>query len=69
MTRGIVYTETVVYAAPEAFLAEAPYQVAIVSLNEGGRITARIDGARTAIGDPVEWVEDRNGVPFFRKIA
>lgn len=68
MRTGVVYTETVVHAAPEQFTADAPYQLAIVSLDEGGRITARIaPGERVTIGDPVEFLEDRNGVPFFRK--
>ena len=65
---GSVYTETVVYSAPESFAAEAPYQVAIVELDSGGRMTARIDGERVAIGDRVEQVEGREGVPFFRKL-
>ncbi len=33
---GTVYTETVVYSAPEAFVQDAPYQVAIVTLEAGG---------------------------------
>jgi uncharacterized OB-fold protein len=64
---GVVYTETVIYAAPEQFVADAPYQLAIVTLNGGGRLTARISGDRVAIGDAVEFAEDRNGIPFFRK--
>jgi uncharacterized OB-fold protein len=64
---GVVYTETVVHAAPEQFVADAPYQLAIVSLEEGGRLTARIEGERVVIGDRVDFVEDRNGIPFFRK--
>ena len=67
MKSGIVYTETVVHAAPEQFLADAPYQLAIVSLDEGGRHTARIEGERVAIGDRVAFVEDRNGIAFFQK--
>jgi len=67
MKGGIVYTETVVHAAPEQFVADAPYQLAIVSLEEGGRLTARIDGERVIIGDRVDFAEDRNGIPFFRK--
>jgi uncharacterized OB-fold protein len=67
MKSGVVYTETVVHAAPEQFIADAPYQLAIVSLGEGGRLTVRIDGARVVIGDHVDFVEDRNGIPFFRK--
>jgi hypothetical protein len=64
---GTVYTETVVHAAPEQFLADAPYQLAIVSLDEGGRLTVRVLGDRVQIGDPVEFAEDHNGIPFFRK--
>ena len=66
---GIVYTETVVHLAPEAFAAEVPYQVAIVTLENGSRVTARIQGERVAIDDRVTEVEVREGVPFFRKSA
>jgi len=73
MKTGLVYTETVVHAAPEQFAADAPYQLAIVSLQEGGRVTVRIlpesqRGGRVQIGDTVEWAEDRNGVPFWHKV-
>jgi uncharacterized OB-fold protein len=64
---GTVYTETVVWAAPEQFVAEAPYQLAIVELDEGGRRTVRIVGERVAIGDLVEFVEERGGIAFFKK--
>ncbi|MBM3773698.1 MAG: OB-fold domain-containing protein [Acidobacteria bacterium] len=66
---GSVYTEAVVHLAPEAFAAEAPYQTAIVTLDEGGRVTGRILGGRVSIGDRVELAETRDGVPFFRKAA
>lgn len=62
-----VYTETVVYSAPEAFLKDAPYQIALVTRDEGGRVTGRILGERVAIGDKVELAETRDGVPYFRK--
>jgi hypothetical protein len=67
MKSGVVYTETVVHAAPEQFVADAPYQLAIVSLEEGGRLTVRVDGDRVTIGDRVDFIEDRNSIPFFRK--
>ena len=69
MRTGIVYTETVIYSAPEAFAAEAPYQTAIVSLDGGGRVTGRVEGDRVTIGDKVSETESRDGVPFFRKAA
>jgi len=65
---GVVYTETVIYSAPEAFVDQAPYQTAIVTLDEGGRVTGRIEGPRVTIDDQVAEVEIRAGVPFFRKI-
>jgi uncharacterized OB-fold protein len=71
--KGIVYTETVVHAAPSRFLADAPYQLAIVDLEDGAghtvRVTVRILGERVRIGDQVEFAEDRDGVAFFRKSA
>ena len=67
MRQGAVYTETVVHSAPEAFAAEAPYQTAIIALDGGGRVTARISGERVSIGDRVVEVESRGGVPFFAR--
>ncbi len=68
---GTVYTETVVHSAPEAFLAEAPYQLAIIDLDGGGRLTVRIPAAteaeRVRIGDRVEFAEFRNEIPYYRK--
>ena len=67
MKMGTIYTETVVHSAPEAFMKDAPYQTAIVSLDEGGRLTVRILGERVAIDDRVVLAETRDGVPYFRK--
>jgi uncharacterized OB-fold protein len=67
MKTGIVYTETVVHAAPEQFVADAPYQLAIVAAEDGTRTTARIVGARVSIGDRVEFAEERSGVAFYTK--
>lgn len=68
---GVIYTETVVYSPPEAFAEDAPYQLAIITLDAGGRITARIIAQETVervkIGDRAEFVEFRKGIPFYRK--
>jgi uncharacterized OB-fold protein len=64
---GTVYTETVVWAPPEAYVKDAPYQLAIISLDHGGRVTARILGDRVQISDRVAFEEYRAGVPYFRK--
>ncbi|HYL73309.1 MAG TPA: OB-fold domain-containing protein [Bryobacteraceae bacterium] len=66
---GTVYTETVVWSPPEAYVKDVPYQLAIIELEGGRRITGRIDGDRTQIGDRVAFLEFRNEVPFFRKQA
>ncbi len=67
---GTVYTETVVFSAPEQYVTEAPYQLVIVDLDDGGRLTARIlpDSGRVQIGDRVVFAENRNGVAFYAKL-
>ncbi len=66
---GTIYTETVVFSAPEQYVKDAPYQLAIVDLDEGGRLTARIvpESGRVQIGDRVVFAEDRNGVAYYTK--
>ncbi len=67
MPGGTVYTDTVVFSPPEAYINDAPYQIAIIDLDEGGRQTVRIEGDNVVIGDRVEFVDFRNGIPFYRK--
>ena len=67
MRSGTVYTETVIWSAPEAFVQDVPYQTAIVTLDEGRRITVRVAGERVQIGDRVMESEPHGGVPFFQK--
>lgn len=68
---GVIYTETVVYAPPEQFAADVPYQLAVLDLDRGGRTTVRVLGKteaeRVRIGDRVTFVEERNGVAYYRK--
>lgn len=70
---GFIYTETIVHSPPEQYAADAPYQLAIVDLDSGGRLTARVLGKepheRAQIGDRVIFVEDRDGVAYYRKAA
>jgi uncharacterized OB-fold protein len=63
---GVVYTETVVHAAPEQYAADAPYQLAIVEQDGGARNTARILD-RAQIGERVRFIEERNGVAYYQK--
>lgn len=66
---ALVYTETVVHSAPEAFVNDAPYQMAIVIRDDRSRVTCRIAGERVAIDDRVEFLEMRDGIPYYRKAA
>lgn len=79
LTEGIVYTETTVYSPPQQYAADAPYQIAIIDLKQpdesdaSSRLTVRILAAspaeRAQIGDRVTFVENRNGVSYFRKAS
>jgi uncharacterized OB-fold protein len=68
---GTVYTETIVHSPPEQYAADAPYQLAIIDVDSGARLTVRILGKepheRACIGDRVSFVEERNGVAYYRK--
>ncbi|MBV8897049.1 MAG: OB-fold domain-containing protein [Acidobacteriaceae bacterium] len=70
---GVVYTETVVFAPPEQYAADAPYQLAIIDLDNGGRLTVRIlaneAAERARVGDKVLFVEERDGVAYYRKLG
>ncbi len=55
---GTLYSATLVQEAPEGFVAQAPYRLALVRLEEGSMITAQltdVDG-EIEIGDKVEMV-------------
>ncbi len=67
LSGGLIYTETVVWSPPEAYAKDAPYQLAIVALDKGAKVTGRILGDRVQIGDRVEFLELRGGVPYFGK--
>lgn len=57
--QGEIFSYTVILDAPESFLEQAPYVLALVKLDEGPLITAQItdlDEHPLAIGDRVEMV-------------
>ena len=67
--QGIVYTETVVHMAPAALLHLAPYQLVMVDLADGRRVTGRAEGDRVSIGDAVSLAKEEDGVFIFRRAA
>ena len=62
---GRVYSCTTLFAAAEAFEKDLPFQIAIVELEDGFRLTARITGPRVEIGDTVKFLEPKDGVHLF----
>ena len=65
--RGKVYSCTTLHASAERFEKDLPFQMAIIELEEGPRLTARIEGDRVEIDDPVQQVAERDGVWFFAR--
>ena len=63
--QGTVYSQTTLYAAAEPFEKDLPFQIAIIELAGGLRLTARIRGPKVEIGDSVSEVEERDGVYYF----
>jgi len=66
--RGTVYTETVVFSPPEAYVNDVPYQLAIIELENGKKTTARVMGERVSIGDRVALAETHDDVQYFQKL-
>jgi uncharacterized OB-fold protein len=65
--QGTVYTETVVHMPPAALLDLAPYQLVMIDLETGQRVTGRSEGPRLSIGDKVDLLEERDGVKIFAR--
>ena len=63
--RARVYSCTTLYAAAEVHEKDLPFQIAILELEEGARVSARITGPPVAIGDAVTLAGERDGVYFF----
>ena len=63
--RGKVYSQTTLHVAAEPFEQDLPFQMAIIELEEGPRLTARIEGDPVAIGDEVRARRETEGVWFF----
>lgn len=64
--RGRIVSWTTIYMPPPALAAEAPYDVAIVALDDGLRVTGRLrPGARPDFDLPVRLVEAADGCYIF----
>jgi uncharacterized OB-fold protein len=56
---GTVYSVTTVERPPPAFRADAPFQVALVDVDEGFRAMGRIVGEPVSIGTSVVFLADQ----------
>ncbi len=65
---GVIYSFTTIRVSPEKFKDHVPYDLAIVELSEGIRVTVRLkrrQGESLAIGNPVRFVmRDNSGYWF-----
>ena len=67
--KGRVYTYTVVHVGPAHLADKVPYTLVIVELEEGPRLTARLEGpvdSNFEIGTPVTLVGKEEGAYIFR---
>jgi hypothetical protein len=64
---GTVYSHTTLHAAAQPFEKDLPFQIAIIQLDGGPRLTARIEGEKAEIGDQVHLVRQADGVCYFAK--
>ena len=71
-TEGIVYTETVVHTPPERYVADAPYQLAVIDVAGAGRLTVRVvmrlQAEKAEIGETVRFLEELDGVGFYARV-
>ncbi|TMC14460.1 MAG: Zn-ribbon domain-containing OB-fold protein [Chloroflexi bacterium] len=70
--RGSVYSYTVVHRTSEEFRDQVPFTVALVELEEGVRLLARLDVGEPRVGMPVEVaferVSDELSLPHFKEV-
>ncbi len=46
---GEVYSFTTIHVAPEAFKNQAPYEIALIQLEEGAKVTARMKNPQNTV--------------------
>ncbi len=69
--RGTLLSFTTIRVPPAAFQGQEPYDIAVIDLEEGLRVTARLtvpEGREARIGDPVVFEEMLPYGPVFQVI-
>ncbi|PWB79668.1 MAG: hypothetical protein C3F08_06185 [Candidatus Methylomirabilota bacterium] len=65
---GTLASFTTIRVPPTVFQGQEPYNIAVIDLDEGLRVTARLtvaEGREATIGDPVIFEEMRSYGPMF----
>ena len=68
---GKIYTYTTIFVAPESFKDQVPYTIAVVELNEGLKVTARVykvGKSPIKIGYPVRFLK-KDEVGYWFNVA
>ncbi|MED4130499.1 Zn-ribbon domain-containing OB-fold protein [Shouchella miscanthi] len=65
--RGIVYSHTTIYAAPEKLQALSPYVIVCIDIRKGMRLSARCSNTDIKIGDTVSIVDVTDGAYIAKK--
>lgn len=67
---GRLVSWTTIRRAPSAFRDQAPYHVAVIDLDAGVRMTARLlsPAANARLGGRVACVDVHDGIPLFRAV-
>ena len=66
--KGTIYSHTSIYVSTEQFASQIPYEVILVELANGLRITARIETNDVEIGKPVELSHVQDSVYWFKAV-
>lgn len=71
--RGVVHSFTTVHRTAEEFREEVPFTVALIDLQEGVRMMARLDHARPVVGMAVEVTFEAaagpHPLPHFKEVS
>jgi len=62
---GKIYSYTTIYIPPETFADQAPYSVILVELDEGPRVTGRLEAGEPVMERRVELQRIEDGVYWF----
>lgn len=66
-SRGTIYSFTTIFSAAEAFTSQVPYQIILVDLYNGLRVTSRLLSGDPSISMNVKLNKIENGIYWFEE--